>query len=630
MLILGLVLMGLDACPIDLSAGDPEQAAVMPTESGQGEVLVLVSGREIAAMAATGAMEASWAWLDLVQQEIGPSGWAEIGVVDAETLQSHRVVIGTRSALADEDAAAKLTMLRDFASNGGVLVLELPNGALRTEFAADGAGGWREPGAITAVAADAPAVSEALRSMPLLTRYMGSTRPAANAETLLAMDGAPVVYSRALGAGWVIVFDFDLGTQIAALQQGLPGPRWQVRARTPGDPVRTFDLVASPRLIGAAVPWADILERYVAHVVLGHHEPMFGFWPWPDGAHGGLIVSHDTRRMGGRPLWQSIHERTLEARTTTFIAAPRREPDEGELIADAELAGHAALLWVLDARDANLHQQWGVFGFEPVRQPLTLAGQLDRVERWLGEEGDVMGVRIWDGRWTSTFTGAYRAMEANELAYSVTYGTAPGAPPGYAFGTCQPFRPLDTNGSPFGLHEVPACFVNPRSDEERAALTAAQERAAAEFYSVHLLTAADAFAATPDMASFDAWRDALDNAGRLQQWIGGAGELIRFWRDRRAAGLRVISREVTARDADGAPRSFEISVEAETSTRGLTLMIPAAWGGMTLERMSRGGGGSETGSAEELASETVLYGGRELRLVALNPGFTTVSLRYSR
>lgn len=621
----------LQRYPVTIDAGDPELVGQTAAWDGRGDLLVVLDSDVIAAAAREGHVDRSWAWVDLVRQEVGPVTTVEARELDPNTLQSFRIVVLTSSASSSPAVHALVDDIDVFVREGGVLATELPTGPLRATFAADGNGGWRRPAEITAIEGVNDALRDELRRVPLLTRFLGSTRPLADAETMLAFDGAPVIYARSMGDGEAIVFDFEFGAQLSRLQQGLPGDEFDVEPRRPGDAIRTFDLAATPALIGAHVPYADLLERYVVHAVLGHRVPIFSVWPYPRGASGALITSHDSRTVRGRPLWMSIHERSLDARTTTFVAAPTAAGDEAPTIDDAELAGHAALLWVLRPHDAGLYRQYGALGLTPVRQTLTLVGQLEHLEDALGERADIRGVRIWDGRWTREFTRPYRIMDAAELRYSVSYGPAPDTPQGALFGTCQPFHPVDVNGYPFRVQEVPVCFHDPTSDEDVERFEAARAWAAEHVGAVHLLSSADRFRAEPDLRAYDVWRDALRNAERDDMWIGGAGELVSFWRRRGQAELRVIGTEVAARDRDGQPRTMEYTVEAETSGRGLVLMVPAAYGGLAFERATRAGQSAAVpGLADQIDTEEAQFLGREVRLIPLNPGFTTVGIRYGR
>jgi hypothetical protein len=621
----------LDRHPFELSAGNPEVVGRSEPIDARGEFLVVVSSAAIADANARGDFEASWAWADLIAQEVGPVALIEASNFAPERVQGRHTIIATRSACADPALAEHIAELDAFVANGGTLVLELPRDILRERFAADGAGGWREPTAITAVDGVPDAVAEAIRHVPVVTRFMGSTRPLEGATTHFAMDGAPVIYSRAAGAGRIVVFDFDVGAWIVSLQQGIAGPGHRVRARRDDRPILTSDLVATSSTFNTTVPGADLLERYIVHGVIGAVRPVVALSPFPAGTRGALLTSHDVGHIDGRPLWMSVHERSLEARSSTFVAAPPQPPVDGWVINDAEHVSHAALLWSLDPTDARLYRYWGVFGFNPLRQPLTLTGQLEQLEAWLGEEAQVRGVRIAGGRWTEDFTAPYRMMDAVELRYSVSYGPEDGGAAGFLFGTCQPFTPLDSSGLPFRVQEIPICFENPSSDEERALLTQTLQTASTDGWAVHLLTSADSFRRSPSMAEFDAWRDALAFAETNAMWVAGAGEYLRFQRDRAASDVHVASVEALSRDADGEPTSVRYVIEAETSARDMALLVPVVVGGLRLELLERGNATTQIrGVAGPVESTPFAWLGLEYQQVALNPGFTTIAARYER
>jgi hypothetical protein len=222
-------------------------------------------------------------------------------------------------------------------------------------------------------------------------------------------------------------------------------------------------------------------------------------------------------------------------------------------------------------------------------------------------------------------------MDAAELRYSTTYSPAPGGPPGFIFGTCQPFTPIDLSGHPFRLQEVPICFANPETQEELELFGEALQNASEDVWAVHILTSADRFIARPDLHSFDIWRDALHYADANDMWVGGAGELVSFRRRRAGAALHVISTEVTSTMADGEPRVVEYTVEVETGGRGQVLMVPSQYGDLSFVQATRGGPEAQLYDvASEVETESGTYLGREIRLLPLNPGFTTVGLTYRR
>ncbi len=618
----------VDSRPFELDAGDPELAGRLREVNGPGDVLVVVSEEAIAQSAARGEVSGAWSWVDMIQQEVGPVRVVDVSALNNDAAADSRFIIFTRSACEWSRSSELVGPIEDWLNRGISVVLEMPVGQLRATWAADGGGGLRTPSSITALAGVDEQAGQDLRRMPLLTSFIGNTRPLADTVTLMAFDGAPVIYARSVGQADMVVFEFDLGQQLMLMQQGFAGSDFSVRPRVSGRRVHTADMVADSSLFDSDVPWADLLERYVVHRVIGRRNAMFAFWAWPEGRTGGLLTSHQSHTIFGRPLWMSIHERGLDARSATFVAAPPQSVAL-ESIDDSEQSGHAALLWFLDPNEAGLNRSWGAGPFTLLVQPMTLVSQLEQLEESLGERADVRGVRVAHGRWTDDWTGAYRAMDAVDLSYSVTYGPSPDTPPGFLFGTCQPFTPRDTNGLPFALREVPACFVDPSTPEQTEMLAEFIQNAATRHWGVHLLTSSDRFQRSPSMTGFDAWRDALTQARELNLWIGGAGEYVTFMRRRQDSELRLRGREVSARDSDGSPRVIDYTLDVETSQSGLTVMLPETSEGLRLSRVTRGNRESQFLGDEVATRESTLLGGN-VQLVVLNPGFTTLGLRYTR
>ncbi|MFT4702852.1 MAG: hypothetical protein ACI81R_000539 [Bradymonadia bacterium] len=628
--VLGTVLAILQRYPITLEANDPTLDGQAVSFDGRGDVMIVLDSEAIEQANAAGRLDRSYVWVDLIRQEIGPVRTLESELFSLSAIEDVRTLVITTSA-ATGAMEQRVGELEAFVRGGGTLALELPTGALRTAFAADGAGGWRRPNEITAADGIDGPLRDELFAVPLLARFLGSTTPLEGSQTLLAFDGSPVVYARVMGEGEVIIFDFEVAIQISRLQQGVPDESGRVTARRLGDPLRTSDLAATPALLDATIPYADLLERYIAHGVLGHHAPMFALWPYPKGGRGALISTHESRHLNGRPLWMSIHERGVDARTTTFVEPPPEVIPGETLIDDPEFAGHAALLWVLDPREANLYRRYGAFGLAPLRQSLTLVDQLEQLQDALGERADIRGVRIRDGRWTRDIVEPFRAMEAAELSYSTSYGSHPDGPQGILFGTCQPFTPADLNGLPFSLQEVPVCFKDPTGEEDAARFAEALDSASTYGFALHLLTSSDRFRARPDLPTFDVWRDALREAEQREMWVGGAGELVAFWRKREQSELRIISVEVVSRNSEGEPRAVEYTVEAETGGRGLMMMVPGEFDGLTFTAATRAGQQAVVpGLVDEVLTTELPWLQGEAHLIPLLPGFTTVGIRYER
>lgn len=626
---LALVFVLMDRRPFVVSADDPQEGGSFQEELVEGDIVVIVDIAATKERTGRGEFVRPFAWVDALRQEYGPTSVVDVGTVNGEFLRNYRYVIVTESASSSSRMMEQRSALESFVTNGGILALELPQGVLRTAFSADGDGGWRSPSAITAVAGVDETTGADLMAMPLITRFIGSVRPVEGAKTHMAMDGAPVIYSKPVGKGRVITVDFALAAQLSAVQQGTPGNRMRVKPRRAGQPVRSTDLIAAPQLFGSSVPYADVLERFVVHTVLGYQEPLFFFWPYPHQGRGALLSSHQSRYVSGRPLWMSVHEREAKARTITFVASPDPQRPTTSFT-EPEHVDHAALLWVVDPRDAGLQKAWGVLGLHPVIQPLTLDAQrrgLTRSFTGLRTE-DIHGIRTWSGRWSENFVEPFRIMQAHGFRYDSSYGPVPGLPQGYLFGTCQPFRPVDAQGLPFSIHEVPVCFIDPSTDNDLQLVGRALRRASEAMDVVHVLTSADAFRDQPDMRAFDAWRDMLRYAEKNKMWIGGAGQFIEFRRVRQNSQLRVAGRTVERNDKSGDIRATRYVLEAEVPGGSFTLAIPLQADGKALHSIVRGVALTAGSGRDDIVFEDVDYGGQTFRLIPLASGFTTLTIRY--
>lgn len=625
----GLLLVILDRHPFVLHADDNEERGSFQSEVVDGDVLVIIGLDDMRASTAKGEFLRSYAWVDAFRQEYGPVSVIDVPELDSETLGEFRFTIVTHSAAKSKAIQRHIPLFESFAAEGGVLVLELPEGQLRKTFSSDGQGGWRTPSSITAVHGASEEVSSILMATPLVTRFIGSTRPLEGTYTHMAMDGAPVIYSRTVGKGKVVTVDFALAAQLSALQQGAPGDRMRVRPRRSGDPVRTTDLIAAPRLFGSSVPYADILERFVVHGVVGTSEPLFFLWPYPNAAQGALLTSHQSRYVSGRPLWMSVHERSVGARSVTFVAPPDPQSNTHSLT-EPEHSDHAALLWVVDPRNTGLQKAWGFLGLHPIIQPLSLKDQrrgLTQAFKGLRDR-DIQGVRTWAGRWDTNFVRPFRKMQAHGFRYDTSYGPVPGLPQGYLFGTCQPFQPVDVDGTPFSVLEVPVCFVDPSTDQDLQLVGRALRGASESMGVVHILTSADTFRDAPDMRAFDAWRDMLHFAKQNDMWIGGAGQFIRFRNQRSRAQLRVAGKSRERNERTGKTLATRYVIEIEVPNNQFTLAIPREIDGRKLLSVVRGVALASSAGRDDILYEDIDYAGHELRLLRLAPGFTTLTIRY--
>ena len=280
-------LVYLDNSPFLIEPSSDEAGGTTISRTRTSDVVVVLDYRRIGATDTTfRKRDWSGAWVDMLEQHLGP-----ITVVTPESLASKhlknaRAIVLTAS-VTGEIPESLATELREQALDGSLLVVDRPEGKLREMFAANGEAGTQIGRNITfARGVKAPFKSQ-LTSMPIDTEYIGSTSPKDDSKTLLAIDGAPVVYSVAVGEGHVVTVDFDIGEQLVAMQQGRPSEDWRVEAgnvNTDELPPKTSDLVGDDKLRGAEIPYADLLERFIVYGVIQRYAPIPSLWPFPGDA----------------------------------------------------------------------------------------------------------------------------------------------------------------------------------------------------------------------------------------------------------------------------------------------------------------------------------------------------------
>jgi hypothetical protein len=619
--------------PFELTAEDPRVAGEAPPaslatrEPPAADVAVVLWPQSMAHSAESGRFEEvefSWAWVDTLQAEFGPVRVIEADELERVRLEDLRVVVVTHSAALFPGLSEEVHRLEHFVNQGGVLVLERPEGSLREAFSADGSGGMRTPRQITSTAEVTEDVANALAQLPLFTRFVGSTGPLEGAETLLAMDGAPVVYRLARSEGWAVTVDFNYGAALVALQQGHPsGDEFEVVPTDPALGPTVDDLIADPLLRVAEVPVADLLEHFLVHVVVGRRTPLPGLWPYPEGAAGVVVLSHDVAGSLERARWMVEYEAARGATSDLFVGYSAAPPaTEESPAALAELAGRTGVLWERGGTtQTGGRHRIGLGGIRPFVRNATLAEVRAHVAAPFGEEApEVAGVRTFRGRWDRDWAEPFTEMAAAGFGYDVSYGRAPapeGRGPAYRHGTGRPFRVHDANGLPLDLFEVPIVAPDLRDEATLEALDQMLRRSQrAHHQAIGVDVPGEMFTDPQALAIFDAWQSLLETAQRREHLVLSPGQLVDFRRQRETVSLR--SEMYFARDAGPraeAPFQLRIEIGRGQSTAPLTLRIPAESNGRRFREARIQEGFVDEGTA--LETTPVRLFGEELLLVPL-------------
>ena len=266
------------------------------------------------------SVDFSLAWLNTIQQEIGPVTLINADRFQDFDLSKYKFVILTQSAASND---AWVPRLKAYLDRGGVLVLEMPGGAIRQMGSADGHGGLRNVQNFTYMAGMEASQMAALAQLDLsaITQLIGSAGPLEDSESFMTIDGVPVVYRKRHGFGNIITLDFNYGMLMTSLQQGRPMNNFKIRNIHDSVDIETSDLALSNEEF-YNIPIADIIERFIVYHVFESAYPVVGIWPFFDSMDGALIVTHSENYMGETASWMAEYESTFKGTSTYFFSIP--------------------------------------------------------------------------------------------------------------------------------------------------------------------------------------------------------------------------------------------------------------------------------------------------------------------
>ena len=567
------------------------------------------------------AMAFSLAWLNTIQQEIGPVTLMDAQGFSDAALDKYRCIILTHSASSHD---AWVPKLRNYLERGGPLVMEMPTGALRAIASADGKGGIRNVQNITYAAGLSDELQKNLSALDLSnrTQIIGSASPLDDSTTYLTIDGIPAVYAKKYSIGHVITLDFNYGMLLTSLQQGRPLDDFSIRDIHDSSAIETSDLALNADF-PYDTPLADVLERFLLYGVLDHYMPVVGLWPFFDGQMGALLVTHQERGMGDDAAWMPEYEATFKATSTMFISAPPHLTQDG--VATFK-KNHTELGLAFDLTSASpAVQPQGPLSFSPVWRRLTLSEQTESLKQALGEGTILLSAHAQDGMWHTHYTWPFRAMTAAEFKADASY-RAPYEKPGYAFMTGMPFMPIDTNGKLFNITEFPIAFPRIEHDSDTEHLQKLLEKSAnADHACIGVTFEPDFFMRKPSFETFRAWKNIYRIASDNQHWVTGIMPYFRFTRARFNAELT--SRLSTGKSQNKKNRSLRIDALAPES--GMMVLVPGSMDDLKFSQARRVPRGREDAVlADTLTPIPVSVFGFERVLVPLSKGFNAIDVVY--
>ncbi len=577
-----------------------------------------------------GFEERDWSatWINMIEQEIGPVTIATPSSLSQSSLSAARIVILTSSVTADVNNTL-LETLRPWVLSGNLLVVDQPQGRLREIFSANGRAGKRR-GQHVSFARDLEApYQQQIQQMPLSTSYVGSTAPRDGATTLLAIDGAPVIYAATIGQGTVITVDFNLGEQLVALQQGRPTNKYNVRseAKTP----RTEDLVLDKKMIGQPVPFADLLERYFVYGIMMRYAPLPTFWAFPDGANGSVILLHEDTELGDGGGWMLEYEANFNAVSTLLTSVDSGLTSEG---ADAmnKKGGEVGLLWRLDDSPAELREPVGIGAFKPAAKPVDLESQLKTLKAVL-PIGYVRSLRTAGGWWSEQWAAPFEAMASNGIRVDASYAVPTAS--GFAFGTGLPFLVFNTDGIPLGVRELPVVIpAQPVQGPEFEELL----QISADGHHQALTVSIDPalFADFPDAERFERWLAMFESVKNTNHQLTSIARFDAFQRSRRASTIKSrlvdkapLPENVRSSATAPAHQGSVLRINIEAKSRNMHLVVPHHIGSKKFltARQAANRVRGELISGDLPAEKTSMIG-IELQKLPLDQGFNSIDVFY--
>ncbi|MEZ4459955.1 MAG: hypothetical protein R3E66_09535 [bacterium] len=613
--ILAIVLVFLNRTPLAVDVELPAEEPVELTRDTPSDVVVVIDWQAVRNSPATfSGRDFSAAWINTLEQEIGPITIATPTTLTARVLDEARVIILT-SSVAQNIPDGITKTLRDYALAGKLLIVaERPAGELREKFGANGRVGLQRGRKFSWVRDLGEPTRANLLDADVDVEFVGSTTPKENATTWLSVDGAPVVYSVPIGEGSIVVVDFDFGEFMVSSQQGRPREDFSLASTTPS----TTDLaVYGP---GNRFPVADTVERYLIHGVIGRLTPLPTFWPFPSGSEGVIVSLHTDRVLGNGGAWMLRYEASREATSTLLTSIDSGFDAQGYELVN-KLSGEVGLLWLMQNSDDALMESFGLGPIRPFARPRTLESQVSDFEKNVGIKP--IAAQVAGNVWTTDWVAPLRAMSSQGIRLDFSY--SPGGASGYRFGTGFPFLALDESGLPLSIRVLP--IVVPQDAGEGPTTPELLTTSAAVDHQVITIASRPAsFADFPDIPKFESWVELFDQASTQKHRIMSAGSFDSFLRSRRASSVHT---RVLTSSSDEGVSGLVLRVTVESKRGDLELTFPNELRGHTFSkaRQKVNRVGDELVSGELETSQTN-YSGLSLRRVKLDSGFNTLDLYF--
>lgn len=565
--------------PVRYRSPAPLPEETYPQRRHEADVLVVVSIEEIrdaAGRADFHSKDWSYEWLNIVETAVGPYSVLDMAQVTDADLEQTRVIVLTRSASRGLSAEWS-SRLMTFMQEGGVVISEGPSPLVGSALGA--ASVTPRVGRVHLDTMSSEFIGdsgdrEALAGRPLHTvSYLlniGTLSLAASGgvEVLASSSGRPCIVRSHQGKGRLIAILFDLSTALVALKQGIPGRGLVARILSNlmygwGWPKPAHSIPKLRHFAGNAPvpPLLEILSDAIFRLARSRC-PMPVVSRLPSGKRAFLIMTHD-EDYDSSDLASVIRDEAAAGvpQTVFLLADAERDPGDKTTIEQSasEVALHTNRFRVHFDRSGVHANQYR----SPVECLASLTGEFpahritsNRIH-WLS----------WDRRLGETF----RRIASAGITIDSSQGPVSQAK-GYIFATGFGYRPLDDNGAPLALVEIPYQIEDDLAGADASYLGDIIERCSEQWRTgVVLLLHPWGCVGAGRLRPF--FEGVLSLAARERVWAATLSELVGFRRARRECEVR------------SQFESDTLTVSLRAQAAGLELEVPSAARGLRVQEV---------------------------------------------